>query len=220
MNPRAAARALAKDAIQRNEPLAWFEELYRLAKTTDVVVPWADRCPNPNLIDLVQRIQPLPVGLRSLKVGCGLGDDAEWMSELGWETTAFDIAPSAITECHRRFPQSRVAYHVADLFHPPAQWHHGFDVVQESYTLQVLPIELRQAAIAAIASFVRVGGGLLLLIARGRDADEPAGEMPWPLTEEEVRSFEDEGLQLLHFRDYRDAETLPVRRFQLCFRRP
>lgn len=218
MNFREIARKLASDALARGRPLDWFEELYQLAETTSVPIPWADRKPNPNLVDLVQRLPPISPHSRALKVGCGWGDDAEWMASRGWQTTAFDIAPTAIAKCRARFPASAVSYQTADLFDPPAEWRRAFDVVQESYTLQVLPPELRPGAIAHIANFVKPGGRLLL-ITRSRLPDEPTGAMPWPLTETEIAAFSDHGLTRSFFRHYTDTENPRVPRIQACFTR-
>jgi SAM-dependent methyltransferase len=217
MNKRARARQLAQAALARGEPLAWFEELYQEALHGDVPIPWADLCPNPNLIDLTARVAPIPRGCSALKIGCGL-DDAEWMESQGWLTTAFDISPTAIVQCRQRFPESGVSYRVADLFSLPREWREAFDVVAESYTLQVLPPELRGQAVAAIAACVRPGGRLLF-IARCRASDEPVGEMPWPLTEDEVRSFSAHGLSCDFSRIYLDDETPPVHRIQASFTR-
>src|SRR5437763_15538392 len=76
----------------------------------------------------------------------------------------------------------------------------------------------RQRAIVRIADFV-APGGLLLVLARGRDANEEKGLMPWPLTPDEIRSFENTGLSLIKLEDYLDDESPPVRRFRATFRR-
>jgi len=103
-----------------------------------------------------------------------------------------------------------------DLFEAPEEWSGAFEFVLESYTLQVLPEQERREAIGIITDFV-TPGGTLLVVCRGR---EPEGELPWPLTAEEVRRFEDEGLDLVAFEDYADDETPPVRRFRAEFERP
>lgn len=174
---RSAARALAHESIARGDPLAWFEELYSRAKDDPSAVPWADLGPNPNLVDWLRR-QDRPASqdrLRALVVGCGLGDDAEELSRLGYQTTAFDISSSAIELCRRRFPDSRVDYVARDLFAAPASWTHAFELVLEAYALQVLPPELRLRAARAIASFVAVDG-TLLVIARARGVEDPVGD--------------------------------------------
>jgi len=62
-------------------------------------------------------------------VGCGLGDDAEALAQQGFQVTAFDISPTAIAWCEKRFPDSQVKYQVADLFALDPAWHHKFDFV-------------------------------------------------------------------------------------------
>jgi ubiquinone/menaquinone biosynthesis C-methylase UbiE len=152
---------------------------------------------------------------RALVVGSGLGDDAEALAAHGLEVTAFDIAPTAIAWTRRRFPESSVDYRVANLFELPAVWKGAFDFVFEAFTLQALPPELRPAAAAAIAATV-APGGTALVIARGRDEDEPLGELPWPLTREELlRLFA--GLERMQLDDYFDEQ--PVRRLRLTLRR-
>ena len=58
--------------------------------------------------------------------------------------------------------------------------------MNEIYTLQTLRPPYREAAIEALASFVKPGG-TLLLIGRGRHLDEPESPPPWPMTPDELR---------------------------------
>jgi len=215
---RNTARKLAADAIASGRPLEWFEQLYARAASDGLVVPWADRKPNPNLVELYDKVRHLAFGPRALKVGCGLGDDAEWLAAQGFEVTAFDIAPSAIAECRRRFPGSRVRYLVADLFAAPREWAGAFDVVQESYTLQVLPAGIRGEGLRKICSFL-APGGYLLFVCRAREPSDPPGTMPWPLTRDELAAMPSLGLRKVLFEDYMDREDPPVRRFRACYRR-
>ena len=209
---------MARAAIERGQPLDWFEKLYAEASTAGLsTVPWADLKPNPNLLEWLVREEIDGAGKSALVVGCGLGDDAEELARLGFAVTAFDISGSAVAMARRRFPETAVDYAVADLFHPPAGWAKGFDLVQEAYTLQVLPAELRHRAVERISSFVGPGG-ILLVVARGRDDDEGAGEMPWPLTRAEARLPLAFGLEPLSFEDYLDSEVPPVRRFRAAYR--
>jgi hypothetical protein len=152
-------------------------------------------------------------------VGCGLGDDAEWLAARGMAVTAFDIAPSAISACGQRFSDSSVNYLVADLLNLPTQWvQERFDLVVEAYTVQVLPpgSPVRAASFRALAS---LSGGTLLVIARGREPADDPGSMPWPLTVEEMNRFEELGLINIAFEDYPDPEEPNVRRFRATYRR-
>jgi SAM-dependent methyltransferase len=212
---RTTAREIAHRHLDAGDPLGWFEDLYSRAGEDASIIPWADLKPNPNLIQWLDQHSPFGSGL-ALKVGCGLGDDAEELARRGFKTTAFDIAATAIARCRARFPASPVSYFVADLFSAPNEWRGKFDLVLESYTLQVLPPHLRADAIKAIASFVSPGG-TLLVITRGREPNEPEGRMPWPLTREELALFQSWELNETSFEDYTDNEQPPVRRFRATY---
>jgi SAM-dependent methyltransferase len=218
MPDRTHARQLAAESLARGDATGWFERLYSEAARGEAIVPWADLQPNPNLLSWWKINAFDAYGQRALKIGCGFGDDAEQLSAWGFETTAFDIAESAIQECRRRFPQTRVIYAAADLLNPPRDWIAGFDFVLESYTLQVLPPELRPAAMRSVASFVKPGG-VLLVIARGRETTDSPGQMPWPLTRDEVQRIGGSGLNVVSFEDFLDHEIPPVRRFRLLCKR-
>ena len=217
MTQRGIARQLAVESIKAGDPLAWFETLYAQAEGDNSVVPWADMTVNPNLSAWLERQQVVGAGRSALVVGCGLGDDAEALASLGFRVTAFDISPTCIDWCRRRFPNSTVECSVADLFSPPSSWERTFDFVLESYTLQVLPSDIRPAAIRQITSFV-AADGTLLVISRGRDETDDSGKMPWPLLRSDLAEFQNCGLNQVAFEDYIEAEEPPVRRFRVEFR--
>jgi len=215
---RSIARALAQKAWAENRPLAWFEELYQKAEQEGAPIPWGNLEPNPNLLALCESCQGISFGPRALIVGCGLGDDAEWLAEKGFSVTAFDIAPTGIAMCRRRFPESKVTYVVADLFSAPPAWDGAFDLVLESYTIQALPQTMRREAIECISAFV-AHGGHLMVITRARHEDEPEGTLPWPLLRFELDVFTDYGLQPLFFEEVIDDADEPTRRFRVCYHR-
>ncbi len=209
---RKRARELAAQYIGDGDPIGWFEALYAEAEGDPSIVPWADLKTNPILAKWAETHPLLTNGARAIDIGCGYGDNAEFLARLGFAVTAFDISPTAISACHRRFPVSRVDYRVADLFDPPPTWSGNFDFVLETYTLQVLPGGMRAAAMESIARFVKADGRLLV-ICRGREERDPKGEMPWPLIKIELEEFVHQGLRLKDFRDFMDNESPPVRRF-------
>jgi len=86
-----------------------------------------------------------------------LSDDAEELAKRGFHTTAFDISLTAIAWCKKRFTNSTVHYQTNDFFRASRNWIGRFDFVLDSYTLQVLPDELRQGAMKKIAGFVKFG---------------------------------------------------------------
>jgi SAM-dependent methyltransferase len=215
---RARARQLAQEFAQRGDATGWFEQLYTQAQGNEQAIHWADMEVNPNLLGWLDRRNMQGKGKLALVVGCGLGDDAEELARRGFEVVAFDIAPTAIAWCRQRFPQSPVEYVVADVFDPPRGWQGSFDFVLEAYTLQVLPADVRRKAIASIAGFL-AKEGTLLVICRGRSPQEPSGELPWPLTTEELNLFKSAGLRQVQFEDYFDQEEPAVRRFRVEYQR-
>jgi len=215
---RKRARELATEYVGKGDPTGWFEVLYREAQAGRNVLPWADRGANPGLLEF-WKAHPQETGRkRALVIACGLGDDAEQLATWGFQTAAFDIAETAIAMARRRFPESNVEYRAADLFAAPADWRQVFDFVFEANTVQALPHNLRPQAIRAIAEFVRPGGKLLAVV-RGRKLEEPVGELPWPLTRDEMQEFVRAGLREELFEEYLDAEDPPARRYRVLYSR-
>lgn len=199
--------------------MGWFEVLYREGEAGKSIVPWADYHSTPHLVSFWMAHPQQTAGKSALVIGCGLGDDAEQLAAWGFRTTAFDISETAIRGARKRFPNSTVDYHVANLLDPPPQWRDTFDFVFEAHTIQVLAASLRPPAIKNIASFLRPGGHLLV-IARGREPSEPEGQMPWPLTRAEIAAFTSLGLDELLFDIIPDVDEPDVRRFRVFFRLP
>ncbi|WP_313954954.1 class I SAM-dependent methyltransferase [Nostoc sp. FACHB-145] len=173
---------LANEALQKEQPSAWFEVLYAQAQGDLTQIPWAKLSPHPYLQEWLAHHQPFALEQKALIIGCGLGDDAEALAKLGFNVTAFDISPTAISWCQQRFPDSSVNYVVADLFALPEQWHLGFDFVFECRNIQALPLNVRSAAISSVAPLVAPGGTLLLINRVREEEVEPSGP-PWPLSE-------------------------------------
>lgn len=215
MTDRTRARTLARESIGQGDAVGWFERLYAEAAQGEAVVPWADLAANPHVVEWLER--EAPQARRVLDVGAGLGDTAEELSRRGFEVVAFDVSKTAIDEARRRFPHTRVDYRVADLLQLPAELDGAFDLVIECYTLQVLPAQVRAAAVASLRRTL-APGGTLLVVARGREADEPEGQMPWPLTRAEVEGIGSGALHLVSFEDFLDDEDPPVRRLRAVFR--
>ncbi|GGS70885.1 class I SAM-dependent methyltransferase [Nonomuraea spiralis] len=216
-DPDADARRLAARSLAADDPTGWFEHLYAESATGEAIVPWDSRTPHVLLVEWAAGRGPGgPGGGRALVVGAGLGDDAEYVAGLGYDTVAFDVSESAVRLARERFPGSAVDYRAADLFDPPAGWRHAFDLVVEIMTVQALPEELHARATAGVAAFVRPGG-TLLVIASGREEGGPAGAPPWPLTAAEIAAFATGGLTAETIEDLRDDGR---HRWRATFHRP
>lgn len=208
----------AAESIATGDATGWFEPLYAAAAAGQTAVPWDRGEPSRYLTEWAAARQLDGDGASALVVGCGLGDDAEFIAGLGYRTVAFDISPTAIATAQRRFPGSAVRYEVADLLRPPAAWHQAFDLVVESLTLQALPDPPRRDAIARLGGLVAPGGTLLVLD-RACEPGEAVDGPPWALTRAEIYSIavelEPAEVELI------DEPRLPwPRRWRAEFRRP
>jgi SAM-dependent methyltransferase len=200
----AYARRLAGESLAGRDPTGWFERLYAAAETGQAAVPWDRQAPHYLLTEWAASAKVDGAGRRAVVVGCGLGDDAEYVARLGFDTTAFDVSASAVRAARARFPRSAVRYVTADLLAPPAAWHHAFDFVVEILTLQALPDPPRRQAVVNVGHLVGQGG-TLLVIARARDADsEPGDGPPWALTRAEIDALRATGLQSDRIEELRD----------------
>ena len=204
---------LAQKSYAEGDPTGWFEELYSGAQGDESAIPWAKSTVNANLASWIEQHNLRGEGT-ALVVGCGLGDDAEALAELGYKVTGFDISATAIAWCQKRFLNSEVDYLVDDLLQPQTIINNKYDFILESYTLQALPAEVRQQGMKTISQLLREQG-TLLVICRGRDADEPAEELPYPLTKEELAYFEELGLKQVKFEDYIQPKDSSIRRFRI-----
>jgi SAM-dependent methyltransferase len=212
-------RALAKQAVERGEPIAWFDELYADANRNPDAIPWADLRPNPALVQWLDVHPPESLGHRTLVVGCGLGDDAEELAARGFAVTAFDLSPAAIEWCTQRFPASRVDYRVADLFQPPEDWLDHFEFIVEIYTIQALWPELQAAAMEKLASLLAPGGDLFFYCS-GREPEGDPGSLPFPLSKQDLARFQALGLEEVAFEDLVDSQNPGVGRFRVHYRKP
>jgi SAM-dependent methyltransferase len=218
-DPDEHSRRVAAESLAGDDPFGWFERLYAHARDGEAVVPWDRGAPNRLLVEWTHARDVDGGGRRALIVGSGLGDDAEHVASLGYDTVAFDVAPTAIATARGRFPDSAVHYVTADLLDPPAEWSGAFDLVVESITVQSLPESLHAEAIAGVARLV-APGGTLLVIAAAREDGEPVAGPPWPLTRAEIEAFAGGGLRAVRVEDLRDAVDPAFRRWRVEYERP
>lgn len=205
--------------LDQGDVIGWFEALYARAEGNLEAVPWAHRCARVELVEWFFEQQPAATGKRALVVGCGLGDDAEFLAGLGFAVTAFDISQTAIEWCKKRFPESKVEYVTADMFAPPPAWLQAFDFVLEVYIVQALPPQMRRQSIKAVADFV-APDGTLLCIGRGMEQCEHRGGPPWALFPQELALFEEEGLRSVQFDRKDDDAIAPEYRYRAEYVRP
>lgn len=191
---RERVREIQAEFAERGDALGWFEALYREADGDNEVIPWADLEPNVYFRQWAEANELRGDGRSALVVGCGLGDDAKYLNDLGFKVTAFDISPTAIDWAKKLYGENDIQFEVADLFEPYRGWIGAFDFVLEIYTIQPLPLSIRPQVIDAIEAFV-AENGKLVVVTRGRKDDIEPDELPWPLTRKDLSRFETHGLR-------------------------
>ena len=217
-DPRERTREIAAEFADRGDATGWFDALYKEAAGDNEKIPWADLEPNKYFRAWAQGAGLEGNGRKALVVGCGLGDDAVYLDDLGFDVTGFDISPTAIEWAKRLHAGRNIKFEVADLFEPFRGWLGAFDFVLEVYTIQPLPLEMRERAIDAVAGFVAPGGDLVV-VTRGREDEEPVEELPWPLSRKDLSRFEANGLKQIHFEIMQGDEDPPAQRFVAVYER-
>ena len=209
---REHTRELAAAFLEKGDATGWFDALYKEAEGNNEHIPWADLVPNRFFREWAEKVGLKGENRRALVVGCGLGDDARYLYDLGFKVTAFDISPTAIEWARRLHHETDINFVVADLFDTPNEWYQAFEFVLEIYTIQPLPLEMRSGVIDSIANFVEFGGKLVV-VTRGREDDEIPAELPWALSRKDLSRFEENGFKQLSFEEVADDEEPPVPRF-------
>ena len=213
-----AYKAMVKSFQDGDDPTGWFDSIYTDAEGDHEAVFLADLEPNPYLVTWLESCPFSHVGRKAIAIGCGVGDDAEALSEAGYEVTAFDISPEAIRLCRNRYPHTKVSYLVADLFNYPPQWTESFDLVYECNTIQVLPGQYRVQARDAMVSLL-APQGYILVSCRSRFKGEQEDDIPLPLDKEEIDGFIRCGLSEESFEVYDDTQNPPVAHFFAVYKK-
>ena len=217
LNPlRKKLENLVTEHQQKNDFTGWFEDIYTDALGNPEQVPWAKMQPHPCLENWVKIANITKK--KALVIGCGLGDDSEILAQYKANVTAFDIAPSSIEWCQKRFNNSSVNYLVADLLNLDNSWKNSFEIIFESRTIQALPITIRKEVIEAIATLLKPGG-TLLIVTRLRDTEYTIDGPPWPGSEAELSQFSEYGYQEINRIPYIDTNNPSVKQALIEYQR-
>jgi 2-polyprenyl-3-methyl-5-hydroxy-6-metoxy-1,4-benzoquinol methylase len=173
-----------KDGVKADS-LDWFEELYASANGDEYWIPWSNGEPHHFLTEWASKIKSRG---RALVVGCGLGEDAAYLSRKGWNVTAFDISPSAIQWAKKVYSSENIDWQVADLLSLPEEWIGLFDLVVEVHILQAIPESIRILAAPNMAPLL-APSGQLVCIGRLNEKEEEYEGPPWPLSRNFIDSI-------------------------------
>jgi SAM-dependent methyltransferase len=172
---------MANKAESSEQPLSWFEDLYRFSNRDREQIPWDWKEPHPFLIEWSNENE---ASGKALVVGSGLGEDAAFLYEKGWQVTAFDFSESAVDWARNLHQGDDIDWTVGDLLNPKESWFGGFDLVLEVHILQAIPEEVRKKAFRNLAPMLARGGTLVCIGRLGEDSEGVENGPPWPLTEE------------------------------------
>lgn len=129
------------------------------ARWNDIWGAGADAISEPDEM-LATQVRGLSPG-RALEMGCGVGGNAVWLTEHGWQVTAVDFAEAAIVK-GRQLAEERgvtVDFVVADAaaYQPRGQ----YDLITVFYIQ--LPVEERARMLSTAANALAPGGTLLFV---------------------------------------------------------
>lgn len=215
---RERTKQIQEEYAEKGDATGWFDALYKEAAGNNEKIPWADLEPNKFLRRWAEKTNLRGDNRKALVIGCGLGDDARFLSDLGFQVTAFDISETAIEWAKRLHADTTIDFHAADLFTPPSGWTEAFEFVLEVYTIQPLPLEMRPQTIDAISNFV-APNGRLIVVTRGREDDEEPLELPWALSRRDLSRFLENGLKQVEFEQMPGDEEPPIPRFVVVYER-
>lgn len=185
-----------KMGVSEEQPNDWFEVLYAGTNPEGKGVPWANMDTHPIFKKWLNDHRLIGQNKKALVVGCGMGDDALTLENLGFEVTAFDVAQSAINLCKSRFPDSSINFVEADLIAGIPEWNNKFDFVLEIFTIQALPPKYEAQLIKNLSNLVTKGGELMVITElRNEPRDFEVGP-PWLLNGDYIDVFKANGMKL------------------------
>ena len=196
-------------SVVNDEPIGWFDQLYGMANRDPAIIPWARMAPNQIMMNWVEENCSLG---NALVIGCGLGDDAVGLENIGFNVTAFDISEHCVDWCKERFPNSKVQWLVGDILDPKQEWYGNFDLIVEIHILQAIPDGgIREKAAEQMPKLL-ADNGKMLCIGRLDDGRQTIQPPPWPLKQAWLNdSFA--MLESLEFTPFRNDDSLDVLRY-------
>jgi SAM-dependent methyltransferase len=139
---------------------------------------------------------------RVVELGCGTGNDSIYLAGRGFDVTAIDIAPSAISQAEKKAKDAgvKVRWLHADVLNPPEL--EPFDLIYDRGCYHAVR---RQNAAGYVATLRRLSRpGTQVLILAGNANEPPPHSGPPRVREADIRadfgpSFEFEWLRETHF---------------------
>ena len=163
--------------------------------------PWDNPEPCGELVRLVNEgaVRPCP----ALDLGCGTGSDAIYLARQGFDVTALDVSPLAVSQARRRAAECGVsvrfvAANILDGIEPALTASFVLDNGLYHYLRTVdLPRYLE-----AVSGMVLPGGAYLAFAGNPNDTDAAPGG-PFRVTAREICGDFEAGFELVQLREFR-----------------
>jgi methyl halide transferase len=123
---------------------------------------------------------------RAVELGCGSGTDAVYLASQGFDVTAIDIAPSALSQAAQKAQKAdvHVKWLLADVLRPPQL--DPFDFIYDRGCYHEVRAQNLAAYLETLRRLSRPGTRFILLAG---NANEVLDYGPPRVTEEELRFF-------------------------------
>jgi 2-polyprenyl-3-methyl-5-hydroxy-6-metoxy-1,4-benzoquinol methylase len=178
-----------------------FEEMYQ------GVPPWEIDGPQSEIVHLVERAE-----IRSalLDVGCGTGENALYLAEVGYEVLGIDIVATAIAKALEKAKEraSVAAFLVWDALSLQGLGRR-FNTVIDSGFFHVLPDKKRPVFVSSLASALNPGGTYFMMCFSER---EPGSWGPRRVTQAEIRENFTRGWGINYIREAKFDTNLGSRK--------
>ena len=178
-----------------------WDELYRKGETH-----WDKGAASPPLAEYLGRTS---LRGRTLLPGCGRGHDVALAVECGLDAVGLDIAPTAMTEARKLYPQLAERFVVGSLFDPPAELRGAFDVVLEHTCMSALHPSMRRDYRRGIDLTLRQGGLLVGVWFINPDLDPDEEGPPYRFPVDDLTKLFAEGYEVVE--DYVPNVAYPGR---------
>lgn len=148
-------------------------------------------------LPLREYLQKHPLRGKALVPGCGRGHEVALGVEFGLDAIGLDIAPTAVEEARKTYPELADRFVLGSLFDPPAAMRGAFDVVLEHTCMSALPPALRADYRRGIDLALKRGG--LLVGVWYINPDLEPGEMgpPYPFSVEALTELFLDGYEIV-----------------------
>ena len=129
---------------------------------------------------------------RILVPGCGSGNDAAFFAEQGHIVTGMDMSPEAIERAKSKYGHlPNLQFVQGDVFHPPKDFTHAFDLVFEHTLYCAITPERRPELVKMWRHYLAEHGHLLgVFFTMDKPSGPPFGGSEWEIRQRLGKTFE------------------------------